>query len=194
MANESKYDKAVDHARNKGNGETALAPIGEVKAMISTFTAEEIAKEAATGAYEFAPQNISLEPGQKISGILEGMGPGNDFVDEDTGVVRHVDSWVIASPDKSLRVSILSSAQLDKKLPPFAGGLVHIARQNDIKLAGGHRCADYMVWGPKLAKGESRKFHSPAKAIEATGVETKALPAGDVQAAPAGNHATTPTA
>jgi hypothetical protein len=190
MAEASKYDKAVDRARNKGD-ETAMAPIGDVKAMISTFTAEDIAKEAATGAFEFAPQNIALEPGQKISGILEGMGPGNDFADEDTGIIRHVDSWVIASPDKSLRVSILSSAQLDKKLPPFQGGMVTIARQNDIKLAGGHRCADYMVWGPKLPKGESRVFHSIShKAIEASATETKALPAGDPMST--GNHANAP--
>jgi hypothetical protein len=190
MANESKYDKAVDHARNKGNGETALAPIGDVRAMITNITADEIAKEAATGAFEFAPQNAALEPGQKITGILEGMGPGNDFIDEDTGVVRHVDSWIVASPDGNMRVSILSSAQLDRKLPPFEGGLVTIARGADIKLAGGHRCADYMVWGPKLPKGAKRAFHSPAKAIEAHAVETKSLPAGDVQVAQ-GNHAPT---
>lgn len=189
MAEASKYDKAVDRARGNGKDETAIAPIGDVKAMFSQFTAEDIAKEAASGQFEFAPQNAALEIGQKITGVLEGMGPGNDFVDEDSGVVRHVDSWVIASPDGNMRISILSSAQLDKKLPPFVGGIVTIARQVDIKLAGGHRCADYLVWGPKLAKGQRRVFHtSLAKTIEATGTEAKALPAGDAPAA--GNHAT----
>lgn len=196
MAETTKFDKAVDHARNKGNGnETALAPIGDVKVMFSSFTAEEIAQQAATGQFEFAPQNAALEIGQKVSGILEGVGPGNDFVDEDTGVVRHVDSWLIASPDGNMRISILSSAQLDKKLPPFIGGMVTIARQTDIKLAGGHRCADYLVYGPKLPKGQRRTFHTPiVKAIEAAGTEVKSLGAGDGANTPnAGNHAA-PTA
>lgn len=158
MTTASKYDKAVDNARNKDSGGIAAQPIGDVQAMISTFTPEEIQAEAARGGVEFAPQNMALEPGKKISGILEGMGPGNDFEDEDTGIVRHVDSWVISSPDGSMKVSILSSAQLDKKLPPFVGGFVNIARNVDIKLAGGHRCADYMVWGPKLENGRKRSF------------------------------------
>lgn len=189
MAEDSKYQQSVDRARNKGKEETAMAPIGDVKAMFSSFTAEEIAKEAATGAFEFAPQNAEIKIGQKISGVLDGKGPGNDFVDEDTGVVRHVDSWLISSPDGNMRISILSSAQLDKKLPPFVGGMVTIARQDDIKLAGGHRCADYLVWGPKLPKGERRMFHTPVtKAIEAHATEVKALPAGDAQPTATGNH------
>src|SRR5262249_49809927 len=114
MSNDSKYNKAVNQATGGGSEEKAVA-IGEAAAMFSTFETKDLQALAATGQFEFAPQVMTLEVGQKIEGILEGMGPGNDFEDKDTGIVRHVDSWIIASLDGSLRVSILSSAQLDKK-------------------------------------------------------------------------------
>lgn len=178
MGNESKsekYNEAVNRATGGKAGETSTEmapPLGNAGAMISAFQPEDLNKLAATGSFEFAPQVMSLEPGQKIEGILEGIGPGNDFIDETTGVVRHVDSWIIASADGSLRVSILSSAQLDRKLPPFIGGPVGIARNKDIKISGGHKCADYHVWGPRRTDGTRRTW--------------AALPAPQQQALPAG--------
>lgn len=175
-----KWNTAVANATGKADegGDAGVttaitnAPVGNVAAMFGQWSPEDLTKLAETGKIEFAPQAMSLEPGQKIEGILEGMGPGNDFVD-DNGVVRHVDSWIIASPDGGLRVSILSSAQLDKKMPPFVGGPVGVARAKDLKIANGHRCADYYVWGPKKADGTARVFHG---AIAAKNVPQ--LPAG----------------
>lgn len=196
MANETttsksdKFNKAVDRATGK---ETAGSPatsvvIGDVGAMVSSFDASELNDLASSGKVEFAPQLMSLEEGQKIVGILEGMGPGNDFEDPVTHDIRHVDSWIIASPEGTLRVSILSSAQLDRKLPPFIGGMVGIARNKDLKIANGHRCADYQVWGPRMPEGKRRQW---AALPSSTG--QPALPAGgDVIATPAtapANHA-----
>lgn len=179
-----KYQNAVDKATNKGKAADATdAPtvIGNVAALVSNWEPGEMEAIAASGKVEFAPQMMSLEPGQKIQGYLEGEGPGNDFVNEQTGEVRHVKSWIIRSPDGGLRVSILSSAQLDRKLPPYVGGMVGIARDKDIKAGNGFKVGDYKVWGPKLPTGP-RVFHI----IEAK-AEDKALPAAAAPALPPGD-------
>jgi hypothetical protein len=189
------YQAAVARATGKpGTVDTGrkTEAIGDAAAMFSKFEASELNTMAKSGKYEFAPQMMSLEPGMKVEGILEGYGPGNDFVNEETGEVRHVDSWIIASPDGTLRVSILSSTQLDVKLLPFIGQPVIIARNNDIKLAGGHRCGDYHVGGPRQANGEARRWgvipaaptppSLPAGTVDANVVNANApaLPAGTV--------------
>ncbi len=183
-----KFNAAV----NRATGATAVTgpaplPIGDAAAMFSQYDPSDLNKLAMSGGYEFAPQMMSLEPGQKVEGILEGYGPGNDFTNETTGEIRHVDSWIIASPDGSLRISILSSAQLDTKLPPFLGGSVIIARKADIKLAGGHKCADYHVGGARLASGVGRKW-----GMLPTVAEPVALPAGVVDANPPAQIAAAP--
>lgn len=179
-----KYQKAVDRATgNGGNGQTTDQPmvVGNAGAMIGEWKPEEMQAIAASGKMEFAPQMMSLEPGQKIEGILEGEGPGNDFENPQTGEVRHVRSWIIRSFDGALRVSILSSAQLDMKVPPFLGGPIGIARDKDLKTSNGFKVGDYKVWGPKLPAGKARVFHTlPAR-------EEKALPAAAVPVLPAGD-------
>jgi hypothetical protein len=179
----TKYDNAVDRATgNKGGkdaGTEAPMVVGNTGAMIGEWKPEDLNGLAATGKVEFAPQMMALEPGQKIEGILEGEGPGNDFVNEQTGEVRHVKSWIIRSVDGSMRISILSSAQLDRKVPPFVGGPIGIARDKDVKGGNGFKVGDYKVWGPKLPNGKVRDFTVP-KMIETSATERPALPAGDV--------------
>jgi hypothetical protein len=173
----AKYAATVAKVTGNGAGNGMAEggqPVGTIAEMFSTFDPNEMAALAQSGAYEFAPQNISLKPGQKITGILEGEGDGADFEDPVTKTIRHVRSFVIASPDGALRCSILSSVQLDKKLPPFMGSMVTIARNQDIQLAGGHRCADFFVWGPKREDGVKRNF------VALKAPEQMALPAGSV--------------
>lgn len=184
----NKFATSVTKATG-GGGNTPAVILENAAQMITPFNPDELRELARSGKHEFAPQMMSLEEGQKIIGILEGYGPGNDFADEDTGIVRHVDSWIIASPDGAMRVSILSSAQLDRKLPPFIGELVGIAREKDLKISGGHRCANYHVWGPKMEGGKRRVWASlPTQAA------TPALPAGVTNGAPVGAIDTSPTA
>jgi hypothetical protein len=170
-----KYAQSVAKATG-GNAQPVII-LDNAAAMITKFESSELVELARSGKHEFAPQMMALEEGQKITGLLEGYGPGNDFVDEETGVVRHVDSWIIASPDGAMRVSILSSAQLDRKLPPFIGEFVGIAREKDLKISGGHRCANYHVWGPKMEAGKRRVWATLPSAAA-----PPALPAGTVNA------------
>jgi hypothetical protein len=160
-------NKATGRAATVDTGKEVKA-IGNAGAMFSEFKESDLNEMALSGKYEFAPQLMELKVGQKIEGILEGYGPGSDFEDDD-GDVRHVHSWIIMSPDGTLRASILSSKQLDTKMPPFIGMPVVVARKEDIKLAQGHRCGDYHVGGPRLKGGETRRWGT-------------ATPPGEVQA------------
>jgi len=132
-------------------------------------------------ALEFAPQIYSLEQGDLIEGILEGNGPDAEFEHKDmaTGIVttNTVQTWVIRSLDGRQRISILSSAQLDKKLPGFVGGPVKIVRGKDINTNAGRRVTDYLVAGPKLPNGQSRSWSVvKPQVIDAT-AQQAALPA-----------------
>ena len=199
-----KYNQAVSRATGKtvDTGQST-APIGNAAAMFSKFEPEQLNEMAKSGKFEFAPQMMTIEPGMKIEGILEGYGAGNLFTNPDTGEQRFVDSWIIASHDGALRVSILSGSQLDTKLPPFLGLPVIIARNAEIKLAGGHRCGDYHVGGPRLANGERRRWgtdKNPAALAEAAARADEAhlLAAGAIDAAsretPAISNGANPTA
>lgn len=180
----TKFNKAVERATGAAAGSTgddvkggALAQMPtEAASLFSAWTPEDMQAKASSGEYEFAPQLAAIKRGQQITALLEGEGPGNDFVDEKTGEVRHVKSWIMVEPRSGIRISILSSSQLDKKLPPFVGTVVTVARAiEDIELKGGHRCADYMVCGPKLPSGKARVFSMlPEKPAQ------NALPAGEV--------------
>jgi hypothetical protein len=152
--------------------------------MVQAFTPEDFAQDIASGKYEAAPQLFKLAEGQKIEGILEGNGPVAEFTDGDTGEVSYVKTWIIADPTGALRVSILSSAQLDRKLNGFIGQKVKIARGKDVNIAGTRkRMTEYMVWGPKLANGQKREWfemdHMQRAQLEAIRGGHKALPAGN---------------
>jgi hypothetical protein len=197
------YNKAVARATGQGagaTGELMKAPPPGVDAMIRTIEnpgdlQAEIQKDLTSGKYEAAPQIMSLKEGQVIEGILEGNGPLAEFTDADTGEVSYVKTWIIADPTGAVRVSILSSAQLDRKLNGFIGGPVKIARGKDVNVAGTRRrMTEYMVWGPRLGGGKKRQWFDVSN-------ETRmALEAGQHKALPAGNNGvidvpdTTPTA
>lgn len=186
--NGSDYSKTVNAATGGSGGaadagEAELMVIGDVSAMFSSFTPADLTQIAKSGKVEFAPQAMRIGIGKKVEGFLEGEGPGNDFTDPVTGAIRHVRSWIIRAG--VLRVSILSSVQLDKKLAPFIGARVGIARDEDIMLAGGHRCANYYVWGEPAADGKPRSF------VTLPGQAQAALPAPiDAQATEHVNHET----
>lgn len=179
------YNKAVARATGTDGG-GAMKPIPSVSAMITDFKPEDVATLAMSGDFEFAPQNVKLEPGSAIEGILEGRGPDAEFGgDNEKDEIRVVNTWIIVSPDGSQRAALLGSSQLDRKLPPFVGGFVKIFRGKDIALAGGHRVADYLVGGHKLADGKTRTFvQVPKKMIEVESAPTAPqLTAGDAPAA-----------
>ena len=108
-----------------------------------------------------------------VHGILEGRGPGTTFTvaakDSPTGqeTTRPVDTWIIRHPKSGLRLSILSSVQLDQKLPPFlptpgAGeSMITIYRGKERKTLKGFKVTDYTVCGPKKADGKLRSFVKP---------------------------------
>ncbi len=170
----TKYEEAVRRATG-GQSEESTSSGRVTNPMISEFQDGELAEMLSNGEWEFAPQVMSLEEGQKVEGILEGNGPMAEIRDRDTGEVKEVATWIIASKDGTQRVSILSSAQLDKKLPPFIGGLVKIVRGKDIKISNGHRCTEYLVGGPKLANGQRRSW--VAKPVLDVPAQVKELPA-----------------
>lgn len=165
VSKSDKYNKAVARATG-ASGETQLMSeqdIAKLNAdMIQKVNPEDITKMMQSGEWEFAPQLRKLEIDDVIAGVLEGNGPIAEFEHIDTStrelVTNYVNTWIIASPDGTKRASILSSTQLDRKLPPFVGGMVKIVRGKDIQLAGGHRCTDYLVAGPRMPQGKTRNW------------------------------------
>lgn len=167
MASSDKYTKAVDRAAGNGmtvkeGGALNTAP-QNIESMIKKgVTKEELNSHLNREDLEFAPQLFKLEQDDMIEGVLEGNGPEAEFERHDkvTGVVEvtRVQTWIIATPDGGRRLSILSSVQLDRKLPPFVGGMVSIYRGKDINTANGNRVTDYLVGAPKLSGGARRSW------------------------------------
>jgi hypothetical protein len=198
MATDSKsksdqYNTAVARATGGGaagaqTGELMKAQPPEAAALIKTMSPEEmkaeIAADLASGKFEAAPEILSLKEGQRIEGILEGNGPMAEFTDQDTGEVTNVKTWILADDTGAVRVSILSSAQLDRKLNGFIGYKVKIARGKEVNIAGTRkRMTEYAVWGPRLANGQKRQWFDVSNETRmalAQGNGHKALPAGNV--------------
>lgn len=198
----TRYTEAVSQARTAGPADPAsseetgmqiLSP--EAAAMILRPSADDIARLMNDSTLEFAPQVKSLEEGEMIQGVLEGRGPSTEFTQKDqfTGqeMTREVGTWIIRSPNGSLRMSILSSIQLMRKLPPFIGEFVKIYRGKDLKTNKGFRVTDYLVAGPKRPDGQARSWvvSEQDAAIEAEGrqidgrAEQAQLPAGTMAGA-----------
>lgn len=165
------YNQAVTRATGAHGAAGAKAgelvtapPIADVSTMLKTYENPAdmqaiVQKDLASGDFEAAPQILSLKEGQVVEGILEGNGPMAEFTDGETGEVTCVKTWVIADPTGAVRISILSSAQLDRKLNGFIGGQVKIARGKEVNIAGTKkRMTEYMVWGPRLAGGRKRQW------------------------------------
>jgi hypothetical protein len=177
----AKYEKAVADARAKESGEAAahgdpgeamVLPKG-AEAMILRPSADDIAALMNDDTMEFAPQVKKLEEGDMIRGHLEGYGPPVELSQTDAQgrpVTNHVNTWILRSPNGSLRMSILSSVQLDKKLKPFIGDMVSIYRGKDVKTGtAGRRVTEYLVGGPKRKDGTLRSWvdSSPGSVIDA---------------------------
>lgn len=148
-----------------GNEPNALMP-KQATAMLFKPSKDEIDAMMSDPTLEFAPQVHKLEEGDMIVGVLEGEGPEAEFSQLDPvtkeQVTRTVKTWIIAAPDGGIRLSLLSSVQLDKKLPPYIGGMVKIVRGKDIKTNNGiFRVTNYMVAGPRQANGQPRSWVRP---------------------------------
>lgn len=180
MTTTNKYDTAVRNARAKDAGAPAagesnapLVPMpAGATAMLLRPSEADVAAIMNDSSLEFAPQVHSLEEGELIVGILEGRGPSTTFTQEDPytkqPVTREVSTWIIAAPNGGLRLSILSSVQLERKLPPCVGALVKIFRGKEKKTQKGFRVTDYMVAVERQANGKARSWVE-SQVIEASG-------------------------
>jgi len=163
--------------------------------MLSQMSPADIAEFMNDDKSEFAPQIKSLEPGDRIVGILEGYGPDTDFTQKDpaTGkdVTRTVHTWILKARHGNMRLSILSSVQLDAKLPPFIGDEVSIVRGPDVKSRSNaaFRVANYMVKGPPVVNKDRSAMWArrelPKGVID---VSTNQLTEGATHAAPEGGE------
>lgn len=176
-----KYNKAVARATGEGETPESNAPTIPTGAMVVKADDATIAAMMADGAMEWAPQVRKLEEGEMIVGILEGHGPPAELekLNRVTKEVEisHVPTWILVSQDGGLRMSILSTVQLEKKLPPFIGGLVKIVRGKDLPTGNGQRVTDYLVGGPKRTDGVKRTW--AVKPVLDAGSTVKELGAGD---------------
>lgn len=152
-------EAGADLMKIMGGGDAASM----IKKHADKKSVEAVVEEMTkSGAWEFAPQLFKLEENDEVSGLLEGNGPPAEFerVDKTTGEITTniVQTWIIASLDGTKRISVLSSVQLDRKLPPFLGGPVKILRGKDINTGNGQRVTDYLVAGPKSKDGTRRSW------------------------------------
>lgn len=180
---------------SEGGEPNALMP-KQANVMLFKPSQTEIDAMMNDASLEFAPQVHKLEEGDMIAGVLEGEGPEAEFTQMDPvtkeQVTRTVKTWIIAAPDGGIRLSLLSSVQLDKKLPPFIGGMVKIVRGKDIKTNNGiFRVTNYMVAGPRQANGKPRSWTRP-HVIDATALDAApsagALPPGSAPSAEQGGE------
>jgi hypothetical protein len=197
----SKYTETVGKATGAagasdatgGDPEGQLAPLSkEAGLMFSTPSDEQIQAMLNDPSLEFAPQLKKLAEGELVTGLLEGMGPVVELTRMDRQTKEEttslVNTWILAGPNGGARVSILSSVQLDKKLPPFIGGIVSILRGKEVNTQNGNRVTEYMVSGPKKANGERRSWVRP-QVIDAVSVEGgKAAPQLAAPSAAAGGE------
>lgn len=170
MANEknnkpSKYDQAVNRARGVEPESTAVTTTGPTEIDITTLpdgmvidsreAMAMLAEKVKSGEWEAAPQLLTLKPRQTLIAYLEGNGPEAEFTDDATGEVSSTKTWILSK--NGVRVSILDTVQLAKKLPPFIGGLVSITRGED-KRSGTRIYTEYLVVGPMRADGKPRDW------------------------------------
>ncbi len=177
----------ADGADDAGGGEMVMPK--EAQAMIVKPTPEMIAALMSDDNLEFAPQFYTIEEGTWVVGVLEGRGPATTFdrvdpVTKQDLPSQHVDTWIIRHPLSGYRISILSSIQLDDKLPPFIGSEVTIYRGKEKRTAKGYKVTDYTVSGPKKTDGSRRSFIKALPPIDAqsrelgSGVQAPQLAAG----------------
>ena len=165
-----RYDRAVDRARNATPGapqspaDDLVAKPAGIEMVLTKVTREQLEADLNSGDFEAAPQLLKLNPPSPdgtmdmITALLEGESQ-TEITDPDTGEIETVRTWILLRG--SQRYSILSTVQLDKKLPPFVGEVVRIVRGDD-KRIGTKIYTDYLVYGPKRADGTPRFSFAPA--------------------------------
>ena len=163
-----KYNNAVNKATG-GNAESdAPQIVTSAAGMVRKATDDDIKAIVSDTTMEFAPQLLKLEEGDMLEGILEGNGPDAELerVDRATKqvTVNIVKTWIVRDTRGGQRASILGSAQLDRKLPPFVGGMVKIVRGKDIETSNGNRVTDYLVAGPRI-EGQTRTWAVATKPV-----------------------------
>ena len=186
----TKYDASVARATGKtddagGDDISVTGPMSDsAKQMIKKFDPANLDAFLNEPGYEHAPQVHTMQLWEQVSGICEGNGPQAEFsrIDPVTKTMEQikVDTWIISAPNGSQRISILSTVQLDKKLPAYIGHPVDIVRGADVQTRSGFRTTNYIVRGPQLADGSRRNFTLPRgtdKAL-AAGTDRPALGAG----------------
>ena len=171
-----RYESAVAKATGQapadaGQESVAVVPLPKgVSSMLTKPSQEEINALMADPGLEFAPQVHSLETDEMISGLLEGRGPSTTFTQVDPAtqrpITREVDTWILKHPTSGLRLSILSSVQLDRKLPPFIGSQVTIHRGKETKTSNGFKVTNYTVAGPFRTDGKARSWVRPPDVID----------------------------
>lgn len=186
--NESKkYSQTMAKAGVGGaSGEETTLLTKDEAEWISPMSDDEFAKMMADGDFEHAPRNAKLDEGQKIFGFLEGNGPEAEF-ERDDGSTQIVKTWIFRHPVKGIRMSILSSVQLDKMLPPFIGSKVYVRRGKSVNIGGSKRMTEYYVWGewekdPVTNARKPRTWAETSPVIDARGIESapqrRSLPSG----------------
>jgi hypothetical protein len=184
-----KWNEVVDRsARGKGGAaivkpEPTVTELGVhvpqgFEGLVGVGTTDAFMRDLVERDWEAAPMLYTIAEGTYVEGILEGNGVPAEFADKRTGEVKEVQTWILRHPKVNLRISILSSAQLDRKLPPYIGGPVKIFRGPAIKLKNNAgEVTDYAVSGPKRADGKPRDW-STRPALPAAGETHEDLTSG----------------
>jgi len=189
----SKLEKAEQLARQRDaarhgqalvveseNGKAVLATIGGE--MTKKFDARALAERVASGKRSCAPQIWSIPEGDSLCGILEGNGPEQELAKPGTGEVHAVQTWILRGVESGLRVSILSSVQLDRKLPPLVGRYVEISRGPERKTNSGGRYTEYIVEYDCDGLSPVDWASKPKLALTAGGVEVIDVPVASTEA------------
>jgi len=151
--------RAREQARKRGEDSTELAEIDDTEASVAltgvdpmavmSITPAQVAANLASGKWKAQPQIMKLKRNVPVLAFLEGPGPDAELNDPREGK-KLVGTWILRSLDNpGVRVSILTAAQLDKKLPGYVGDPegVCITRLEEHDTASGGRVTDYVVCG-----------------------------------------------
>lgn len=123
----------------KQKNETAL-----VKQSIAAMqaSAQELAKQGYTSTIFH-----KLEEGESIAGLFVGAGPEQEIIDENSGEVRYLPTWLIQSPDGAVTVRMNGSYGLNQFFRGLTPGntLVAIKHKGQRNLKT-RRVNDYETW------------------------------------------------
>jgi hypothetical protein len=180
-----KYGAAMANAGVGSHAaETTLMTKDEAE-WLTVMPEAEFRATLEKGEYEFAPRNFALKENQTIYGYLEGNGPDAEFERKD-GTINIVKTWIFRHLTKGIRLSILSSVQLDKMLPPFIGSNVNVRRGEQQNIGDGKRMTNFEVWGDWIKDKEGNR-KPRTWAMTSRVVDVHALEAGSQRSLSSGN-------